>query len=205
MKNQANAKRRELLFQVGDQVILKIQPYRQKSLAKSRCEKLSPRFFGPYPIKRIIGPVAYELELPPDARIHPVFHVSMLKPARGQLTSAPLPPLPVTNDWEMDLQPNSFVAHRWVQEADEPVLELLISCCNIPVKEATWENYDLLVAQFPSFLFEDKAFYRAGSNDTTPLKVYSRKKKRVDPAAYLEQLQWVLGHIWDPFNPAGMI
>ncbi|XP_076927479.1 uncharacterized protein LOC143591046 [Bidens hawaiensis] len=137
MKNQANTKRRELSFQVGDQVFLKIQPYRQKSLAKRQCEKLSPRFFGPYLVKWVIGPAAYELELPPDERIHPVFHVSMLKPARGQLTSASLPPLPITNDWEMDLQPNSVVAHRWVQEAGEPVLELLISWCNRPVEETT--------------------------------------------------------------------
>lgn len=47
MKNQANLKRRELTFQVGDYAFLKIQPYRQKSLAKRRYEKLSPRFFWP--------------------------------------------------------------------------------------------------------------------------------------------------------------
>ncbi|KAD5961741.1 hypothetical protein E3N88_13214 [Mikania micrantha] len=48
MRNQANLKRREVSFEVGDFVLLKIQPYRQRSLAKRRYEKLS-RFFGPYP------------------------------------------------------------------------------------------------------------------------------------------------------------
>nr|GEV93316.1 hypothetical protein [Tanacetum cinerariifolium] len=98
MRNQANQKWRELLFQVGNYVFLKIQPYRQKTLAKRRYEKLSPRFFRPYRVKRAVGPVAYELELPPKARIHPVFHISMLKPAHGSFSSPPVIPLPITKD-----------------------------------------------------------------------------------------------------------
>nr|GEV50621.1 retrotransposon-related protein [Tanacetum cinerariifolium] len=98
MRKQANQKRRELSFQVGDYVFLKIQPYRQKTLAKRRYEKLSPRFFGPYRVKRAVGPVAYELELPPEARIHPVFHILMLKPAHGSFSLPPVIPLPITKD-----------------------------------------------------------------------------------------------------------
>ncbi|GJR70324.1 putative nucleotidyltransferase, ribonuclease H [Tanacetum coccineum] len=74
MRQQANSKRHDISFEVGDYVFLKIQPYRQRSLAKRRYEKLSPRFFGPYRITRKVGPVAYKLELPPESRIHPIFH-----------------------------------------------------------------------------------------------------------------------------------
>nr|GEY16782.1 hypothetical protein [Tanacetum cinerariifolium] len=83
----------------------------------------------------------------------------------GSFSSPPVIPLPITKDWEIDLQPNSVITHRWVYEAGQPVLELLIAWCNRPVEEATWETYDLVAEQFPEFRLEDKAFYREGSND----------------------------------------
>ncbi|XP_021979931.1 uncharacterized protein LOC110876059 [Helianthus annuus] len=199
MRAQANLKRQELTFKIGDYVFLKIQPYRRKSLSKRRYEKLSPRFFGPYRIKRAIGHVAYELELPPDARIHPVFHISMLKPARGNFSSTPLHPLPITKDWELDLQPESILSHRWVSEAGQQVLELLVSWCHRPVEEATWENYDLFVTQFPTFRLEDKSFFQEGSNDKAPLKVYSRKRKRVGEIN-MGQLIYVFSAELDPLG-----
>jgi len=45
-----------------------------------RSRKLSPKFLGPYQILRQIGPVAYEIALPPQLEnLHPVFHVSQLR------------------------------------------------------------------------------------------------------------------------------
>jgi hypothetical protein len=63
---------------------LRLQPYRQASIKRSRAEKLQPHFFGPYRFSRRIGAVAYELELPQGSKIHNVFHVSYLKKALGQ-------------------------------------------------------------------------------------------------------------------------
>ncbi|XP_047169419.1 uncharacterized protein LOC124837969 [Vigna umbellata] len=42
--------------------------------------KLTPKFLGPYQILKKIGPVAYEVALPPGlANLHNVFHVSQLR------------------------------------------------------------------------------------------------------------------------------
>lgn len=84
MKQQVDSHRREVNFQVGDYVLLRVQSYLQRSLAHRKCEKLSPRFFGPYKIIRCVGPVAYELELPASSKVHPIFHVSLLRPAHSQ-------------------------------------------------------------------------------------------------------------------------
>ncbi|KAL8167302.1 hypothetical protein V2J09_008801 [Rumex salicifolius] len=59
MKQFANAHRSEREFQVGDWVNLKLQPYRQSSMAIRRHLKLSSRFYGPYKVEAKVGSVAY--------------------------------------------------------------------------------------------------------------------------------------------------
>lgn len=63
-RRYANNHRRELIFQEGDWIFFKLQPYRMRSLARKPNEKLSPRFYGPYKVIQKIGEVAYRLELP---------------------------------------------------------------------------------------------------------------------------------------------
>lgn len=79
MTQQANLKRVDKSFEEGQWVYLKLQPYRKISVKQRTSQKLARRYYGPFRILRKIGSVAYELELPPSARIHPVFHVSLLK------------------------------------------------------------------------------------------------------------------------------
>jgi len=57
MKLQADKKRSERSFSVGDMVYLKLQPYVQSSLAPRAHQKLSFRYFGPYKILEAIGTV----------------------------------------------------------------------------------------------------------------------------------------------------
>ncbi|CAI8595473.1 unnamed protein product [Vicia faba] len=56
--------------------------------------ELSPCYFASFRIRRHIGLVAYDLELPPFSKIHSVIHVSQLKAYHGTHQLAPFCPLP---------------------------------------------------------------------------------------------------------------
>ncbi|KAA0043069.1 pol protein [Cucumis melo var. makuwa] len=78
-KSYADVRRKDLEFDVGDKVFLKVAPMRGV-LHFEKKGKLSPRFVGPFEILERIGPVAYRLALPPSlSTVHDVFHVSMLR------------------------------------------------------------------------------------------------------------------------------
>lgn len=77
-KSYADKRRRPLEFQ-GDHIFLKVTPMTGVGrVMKSR--KLTPRFIGPSQILRRVGPVAYQVALPPFlSNLHNVFHVSQLR------------------------------------------------------------------------------------------------------------------------------
>ncbi|PNX65175.1 hypothetical protein L195_g054410 [Trifolium pratense] len=112
-------------------VLVRLQPYRQQSVALRKNQKLGMRYFGPFEILACVGNVAYKLKLPDNANIHPVFHVSQLKPFKGTVAEHYLP-LPLTmNDTGPIIQPHSK-------------------------DEATWEDFHDLQLKFPTLNLEDK-------------------------------------------------
>jgi hypothetical protein len=72
-------RRRELIFEVGNFVYLKVSPMR--GLCRFKVQgKFTPRFIGPFKITEKRGEVTYQLELPPQlSSVHNVFHVFQLK------------------------------------------------------------------------------------------------------------------------------
>jgi hypothetical protein len=79
MKLQADRNKTERTFQVGDKVLLKLQPYAQHSVACRPFPILSFKYFGPFEIFDKMGAVAYKLKVHVGSLIHPIFHVSQLK------------------------------------------------------------------------------------------------------------------------------
>ena len=62
-KSYADNRRRDLKFEMGDQVFLQVSPWKG-ILRFGKRGKLSPRYIGPYEIVSKVGEVAYRLRLP---------------------------------------------------------------------------------------------------------------------------------------------
>jgi hypothetical protein len=71
-------KRTAPTFQTGDQVWLDGRNIKMFHPAA----KLAPKRHGPFPIIRVLSPITYELRLPVQWKLHPVFHVDLLTPYR---------------------------------------------------------------------------------------------------------------------------
>ncbi|XP_073153211.1 uncharacterized protein [Henckelia pumila] len=78
-KSYADHRRRYLEFAVGDHVFVRVAP--MKGVMRFRKKwKLAPRFIEPFEILDRVETLAYRVALPPSlARVHNVFHVSMLR------------------------------------------------------------------------------------------------------------------------------
>ena len=86
MMHQTDWQRRSMEFQEGDNVLLSTRYIRLR-----RCPtKLQRRYVGPFKIVQKISNVAYRLQLPEDWTMHPVFHISLLKPWRESDWSCPV-------------------------------------------------------------------------------------------------------------------
>jgi len=156
MKMLADQHRTEKEMRIGDWVWLKLQPYRQTSVASRGNMKLGPKYFGPFMILDKVGPVAYKLALPPEAMIHSTVHISQLKSFHGQLPHQPYIPEWMRGvDAEPALIPYKILARRMVKRQNRPAVQYLIQWKHHTEEQATWMFADVFEAKYPTFSFTD--------------------------------------------------
>ncbi|VFQ76756.1 unnamed protein product [Cuscuta campestris] len=167
MHERANLHRRDVNFQVGDQVLHKIQQYRQHSLVRPRSSKLARHYYGPFEVIERIGPVAYRLRLPDRCRIHDVFHVSLLRPfvSGHQLLLNPSLPADLLRGRKVAV-PLSVGRRRTVLDNGKPQEQCLVRWSDDGGAMATWEPIEHLRTHFPNLDLEDKVVLNPGGVDT---------------------------------------
>jgi hypothetical protein len=142
----ANQHRRDVAYEVGSWVLLSTRNLKLKSGVASR--KLLPRFIGPFKVLKLVGSsakqVAVELELPTSmSRVHPVFHVALLKPYLQSRERALKRMAPAPVDW-LDDEPlyrvEALVNHRDRRFGKgKPRREYLVKWEGYGTEHNTWE------------------------------------------------------------------
>ncbi|CAL1383912.1 unnamed protein product [Linum trigynum] len=140
MKQAEDAGRRDEEFEVGDWVLLRLHPYRQSSVFRRAYQKLAARFFGPYEITHKVNPVAYRLQLPAGSRIHPVFHISLLKRYRGPADRVTSTAPPATADGDLEVVPLKVLDTRWTKKGGRLVEEILVQWKHVEPEDASWKS-----------------------------------------------------------------
>jgi hypothetical protein len=132
--------RREVTFAVGDRVLLSTEHLRL--VGNHRTPKFTFKYIGPFLIKRVVGPNAYELDLPANLEIHPVLNISRLKPYRDGFLTHPTRAQPhhrppaetVREDGSEVYEVERVIASR----GRGARLEYLVEWKGYPTWEATW-------------------------------------------------------------------
>ena len=164
MKTFADKNQRQSELEEGELVLVKLQPYRQHSVALRKNQKLGMRYFGPFKVIKKLSVVAYKLELPEEARIHNVFHISVLKKFRGNQQQHYLPlPLQTTEVGPI-LEPQAIIDNRVILEENREVTQVLIQWGEGSAAETTWEEFEDFRKAFPHFNLEGKVGLKGESN-----------------------------------------
>ena len=154
-KSYANNRRRDLEFEVGDHVFLKV------SLMKSvmrfgRKGKLGPRFVGSFEILERVGTLAYKVALPLGlSKIHNVFHVSTLRKYVFDASHVmELEPFQISKDLTYEEMPVQIV-NVMDKVLRHAVVKLVkVQWSNHSIQEATWELEEEMREKHPQ-LFQD--------------------------------------------------
>ena len=162
----ADKSRRDASFQLGDTVLLNTK---NLGLKPSGCRKLWPRYLGPFPITKVVGEVAYELELPTSmSRVHKVFHVSLLKGYKaGDRVPPPPPPVEMADD-DLEWEVEAVLAERGTKHK-----QYLVKWTDYGQEHNTWEPANNLTN-----CSEALADFKRGRNELPPKRTSALKKRQ---------------------------
>jgi hypothetical protein len=169
MKLQTDLHRSPRQFQVGEQVLLKLQSYTQTSVASRPCPKLALNCYGPYTVMERIGSAAYKLDLLAHSQVHRVFHVSQLMsfmPDHRPVFSK----LPATPSLDVaKLVPERILDHRLTKRGNATVTQVPVKWNSLAEELATWEDYYVVRERFPLAPAWGQAKFQGGGSVTTDI------------------------------------
>jgi hypothetical protein len=149
-KSYVDKHRRQLEFNVGELVYLKVSP--MKGIMRfNKKGKLSPRFVGPFEIKEVVGPLAYKVELPPTlSGIHNIFDVSTpRKHVHDPLHVLDFEPLQVQDDLRYEELSVQILDRKEQQLRTKTIPLVKVLWRNRDVEEASWELENDIRNKYP--------------------------------------------------------
>jgi len=149
-RSYADNRRRDLEFEVGNRVFLKILPWKGV-LRFSRKGKLSPRYIKPFEILERVGPTAYRLALPMEmSKIHNVFHVSVLRKYIPDSTHVlEVQPIELKEYLSYEEEPVQVLDEKEQVLRTKVILLVKVLWRNHGVEEATWETKEQMIKKYP--------------------------------------------------------
>jgi len=152
-KCYADRRRTPLEFAEGDHVFLRVVPTTGVGRVL-RTKKLTPKFVGPYQILKRVGPVAYQIALPPHlSRLHDVFHVSQLrKYVYDPSHIIKMDDIPIQENLTFEVQPVRIEDRRTKQLRGKEIALVKVIWNRDNVEEATWELETKMRESYP-YLF----------------------------------------------------
>ncbi|GJZ33607.1 putative reverse transcriptase domain-containing protein, partial [Tanacetum coccineum] len=155
-KSYVDNRRKPLEFEVGDQVLLKVSPW--KGVVRFRKKgKLAPRYVGPFEILKRIGPVAYHLRLPQELNgVHGTFHVSNLKKCLADANlHVPLGEVKIDKTLRFVDEPVEIMDREVKKLKRSKISIVKVRWNSKRGPEFTWEREDFMKAKYPN-LFVDR-------------------------------------------------
>ncbi|GKB47011.1 putative reverse transcriptase domain-containing protein [Tanacetum coccineum] len=149
-KSYVDLKRKPMEFQVEDNVMLKVSPW--KGVVRfGKRGKLNPRYVGPFKVLEKVGEVAYKLELPEElSRVHNTFHVSNLKKCHAdEPLAVPLDGLHLDDKLHFVEEPLEIVGRevKRLKRSRIPLVKVRWNSKRGP--EFTWEREDQFKKKYP--------------------------------------------------------